>query len=225
MTFRKPQLIPLLFIIGATALLCTLGGWQLQRLAWKEGLIATITQAQAEPALVSLPRDMNGLDYRKISLGGHFIKDKELRMVAQPRGGQPGFSQVMPFVLSDGRVILVNRGWVLAHWEDKQALPTKVEGVIRPMRPKRTFTPDNQPENNLWFFEDAETMGKAVDKQLVPMIIEATGERKKDVYPVPSDGKISLRNDHLGYAIIWFSLAVIGLVMFVFYHRESEKHT
>ena len=53
MKFRRPQFIPLAFIIGTTLLLVSLGLWQAQRLVWKNNLIARIETAQAEPALTA----------------------------------------------------------------------------------------------------------------------------------------------------------------------------
>jgi surfeit locus 1 family protein len=67
-------------------------------------------------------------------------------------------------------------------------------------------------------------MSKTVGVELTPIIVEAVGEAQKNIYPTPSDGKISLRNDHLNYAITWFSLALIGLVMFAIYHRQPKAN-
>lgn len=39
--------------------------------------------------------------------------------------------------------------------------------------------------------------------------------------PVPSDGTIRLRNDHLSYIITWYGIALGILVIFVVYHRKK----
>ena len=222
MQFRKPELIPLLFMTFATVLLSGLGAWQLQRLQWKNTEIAKIEAAQQLPMLGNLPQDLSGLEYRHVVLIGTYLHDKTMHMVGHPQGAGQGFYIVTPFKLEDdGRIIIVNRGFSPANMETKpEGLQTLV-GIIRPERPKRYFSPENQPAKNVWFYEDTNAMSQATGIALTPLIVEAIGATEKDVYPAPHDGKISLRNDHLNYAITWFSLALIGIVMFAFYQRKS----
>lgn len=220
MRFRKPEPIPLLFIIAATVTLAALGGWQVQRLAWKNSLIHTVAEAQSEPALGGLPQELAGLDYRRVALTGRYLHDKTLRKAGGIQGEGPGFFLLTPFILEDdGRAILINRGFSPADKDLRPEGTLTVAGVIRPAREKRFFSPENKPGDNLWFHEDIAAMSQATQLDLLPMVVEATGAREKGVYPVPSDGTISLRNDHLGYALSWFLLALIGLVMFGIYHR------
>lgn len=224
MRFKKPQLVPLLFIIITFSTLCTLGVWQIQRLQWKETMIASVEYGQSLPVLGNLPQDIHNLDYRKTLLTGTFVHDKSLHVVGRPKNTKPGFFILTPFTLEDdGRTILVNRGYSLKDRESKPEGVQTVEGIIRPARLKRRFAPDNQPDKNLWFHEDMDAMSKATGLELTPIIVEAVGKSQPDVYPTPSDGKISLRNDHLNYAITWFALAIISLVMFAIYHRKPAQ--
>ena len=221
MQFRKPELIPLIFIIFAVTLLTGLGMWQLQRLAWKNAEIQKIQVAQAMSVLGTLPQELDGLDYRRVILTGTFIHDKTMHMVGHPQGAGDGFYIVTPFKLEDdGRIIIINRGFSPKDMESKPEGLQTVAGIIRPARMKRYFSPENQPEKNVWFYEDISAMSKTTSLELTPLIVEAVGEAQKDVYPMPHDGKISLRNDHFNYAITWFGLAIIGVVMFAFYQRK-----
>jgi len=220
MTFRKPEPIPLLFIICATLLLGGLGLWQVERLQWKQALVTEIENAQKEPVLSSY----SNRPYRMLRLRGSFISDTPIRLVGRPQWEQGnGYFMLYPFKFSDGKRILVNVGWAPGDWNGSLKGPHLVYGVLRPAHGKRPFSPENHPEKNVWFYEDIDAMSKALDVPLHDMVLEAVGEKVPGVYPVPSDGKISLRNDHLGYAITWFSLMIIGLVMFALYHRTSEK--
>src|SRR5258706_16463501 len=85
MQFRKPETIPLLFIIGAVALLGSLGFWQLERLEWKNGLIAASEAAQNLPVLTHLPKDITGLTYRNVRFSGGFHHKKALHMMICPQ--------------------------------------------------------------------------------------------------------------------------------------------
>jgi surfeit locus 1 family protein len=222
--FRKPQLVPLLFIIGAVALLTSLGVWQLERLQWKNGIIAHIQAAQAAPALGTLPQDVTGLDYRNVALTGSFINDKTMHVVGSMQGSENGFSIVTPFRLEDdGRIVLVNRGFSPVGKESKPEGEQTVRGIIRPLYHKRMFSPENRPDKNIWFYEDIPAMAQFTGLALSPVVIQVVGQRQAGVYPIPGDGSLLIRNDHLSYAITWLSLAVIAIVMFGFYHRKPEE--
>jgi surfeit locus 1 family protein len=222
MSFRRPQIFPIVFIISATLLLGGMGTWQVMRLGWKNDMIAHIEAAQNKPILTQLPAQEDVL-YRHVKLAGTFDHSKTLYFVGQPRAGQPGFQLETPFKLAvGGGVVMVSRGWSPRGKEIKPQGKQVIEGVIRPLREKRAFTPENRADINLYFYEDKAAMAAAVGvSQLAPYVIEQTGPIVPDTFPIASNGKISLRNDHLGYAITWFTLAFAGIIMFVLYHREK----
>jgi surfeit locus 1 family protein len=218
--FRKPQLIPLLFIIAATIIMATLGTWQVERLQWKNALVKQIEQVQNLPALQALPADLTGLEYRKVTLSGTFKYEKVLHLIGRQKGNFPGFFMLTPFELEDKRIILINRGFSPKDKESKPEGIQTIEGVIRPAREKRFFAPDNVPEKNVWFYEDMPAMTQSTGLSITPIIVEQVGVEKRSEFPIPGDGKVNLRNDHLGYAITWFATALIGLIMFGFYYRK-----
>ncbi len=221
--FRKPQLIPLLFIIFATITLTYLGTWQLLRLEWKNGLIKEIAQAQSMPPLQSLPQNIENLEYRRVILRGKFNHEKSLHMIGRQRGNFPGYFIVTPFTVeNDGRTILVNRGFAPPGKESRPEGIQTIEGIIRPARTKRFFAPENLPEKNVWFYENIPAMSQASGISLSPLVIEETGKEQSGVFPIVGDGKINLQNDHLGYAITWFATAISGIVMFAFYYRKAK---
>ena len=194
-------------------LLLALGSWQLQRLAWKEGLAEQINAAQTQPALGTLPDDsaaLQKLAYRRVALTGHWIVDKhELRVVGRESGG---YVWLLPFKLDDSdQVVLVSIGWMRNDISPPPGWPfvrtTTITGTLRPPRPKRMFSPDNFPQKNVWFTEDIPAMERATGQRLLPMVVE-------------TQAMPPLRNDHLGYAITWYLLAGICLGMFGIAHRE-----
>ncbi len=224
MKFRKPEPVPLLFLAATLALLLSLGAWQVQRLQWKNALIADIQSAQALPPLTILPASVEELDYRHVMLTGRFHYDKAMQAIGPAPGVTgvigTGFHLLTPFTLEDGRTILVNRGWAPSGRETHPEGLQTVHGIIRPLRPKALFAPENRPDRNIWFYDNLPAMEDHTGLKLTPIIVQAVAPMEKGVYPIPSDGKIVLRNDHRNYAITWFSLAVIALVMFAFYHRK-----
>ncbi len=223
MQFRKLELIPTLFFISAFVLMCTLGTWQLQRLAWKEGIMTEVEKVQSQPALASLPQEINDLTYHKVMLTGKFLYDHTFHLIGRQQGVDMGFYLLTPLELDDdGRIILVNRGFSPLGKESKPEGLVTVEGSLRPVREKRYFVPENMPEKNVWTHEDLNKIGELIGKKPLPLIVEAIGKEEKDVFPIPSDGTVIFRNDHLGYALTWYALALVSIVMFGTYYRKKK---
>lgn len=232
MCFRKPELIPLLFLFGTVTLTSGLGIWQVQRLQWKNALIARIEAAQAQPPLTQLPASAEDLEFRRIALQGRFLFDKELHLGAKYHEKQVGYHLLTPFAPTGHKdaTLLVDRGWVPADKKEPGKRPksviqksTQVIAVLLTPEKKRLFSPDNAPDRNLWFYEDIPVMEQATGLPLYPLVAVEVGQAEKDVLPIPGEGRFILRNDHLSYAITWFSLSLIALVMFVLYHRVPEE--
>lgn len=211
---KKPALVPLLFIITATLLLTGLGLWQLERLHRKEALIARIEAAQAESVVTALPDNpaaSAALEYRHALLSGRLMTGKGLRFIGRKSSG---YVWLVPMELTQGGAVLVSFGWLPEGEEPQTQAQASIEimqGILRPLRQRRMFSPDNQPARNLWFTEDLAPMQEATGLTLLPLVLEA------DALP-------TLRNDHLGYALTWFALALAGIVMFLIYHREPTTH-
>ncbi|MDX2074639.1 MAG: SURF1 family protein [Alphaproteobacteria bacterium] len=222
MQFRKLELLPTLFFIASFVVLCALGTWQLQRLAWKESIIAASEARRHLPILAGLPEDTGDLVYRKAALTGRFLYDHTIHLIGRQQGMNVGYYMVTPFALDDdGRVILVNRGFSPLGKETKPAGLVTVSGVFRPLRQKRYFAPENVPEKNIWTYEDLDKIGEMVGQRPLPLVLEVIGQQEKNVFPIPDDGKIIFQNNHLGYAITWFALAVTSVVMFGAYYRKK----
>lgn len=208
--FSKPTLIPTLFIVVATLLMVSLGAWQLHRLSVKEQLLSDITSAETLPAVASVPADAGEaerLQYRKGVFTGHYLPGKMLNLVGQKSSG---YVRLVPLQLEDSdEVILVSLGWFAEKAEVNIPQGTAVAtGVLRKPFPLRTFSPENDPERNLWFWEDMPLIEQTLGVKLAPLVLD-TGMVARP------------RNDHLGYAITWFVLAGVGLVMFALYHRKK----
>jgi surfeit locus 1 family protein len=80
----------------------------------------------------------------------------------------------------------------------------------------------HQPEKNIWFGRDVAAMADSAKiTNVIPVMVDIVGEQDAKRLPVPSDGTIRLRNDHLSYIITWYGIALGILVIFVVYHRKK----
>lgn len=230
-TFR-PRLAPSLAALFGIIVLLGLGTWQLQRLEWKEGLIAAYQARRAAPP-IPLPdpiADPAALDNRPVRLRGRFLNDRELYLGARSYKGQVGFHVVTPFRLDDGRSVLVDRGWVPPDRRDPATRPqgqlagtVEVTGLARVggWRGSDMFRPANQPEQNHWLWYDLPAMAAraGLDDAITAVYVAAAPRALPGGLPIGVLPGVSLRNDHLQYAITWYTLAAALLVIY-FLHQS-----
>lgn len=230
----QPTFWPTVFAVVGVTLLVGLGIWQVERLAWKRGLIADRAAAMAAPAMehagaVELPRD----EFRHISLTGTYLHDREMYLVAtSKRAGALGYDVVTPLRLGDGSVVLINRGWVPRERKDPATRrdgltkgTVTVTGLIRRGGRRNWLTPDNDPAKNIWFDVAFDQMAAHARLQHVRHFVVEAGpkENPPGVYPIGGQSRTALPNNHLQYAITWFALAVaLTVIYFVYHYRRPE---
>lgn len=232
--YVRPTPLAWFFFLGAFATTVGLGTWQVQRLAWKEGLIAEIEAAKQEAPLTAqdLPNDEAALkekNFWPVTLTGTWNHEIEYHLAPRYYKSQLGYHLVQPLELTDKRIVFINRGWVPAAKKDISTRPHsigvgrgKVEGLLRVGSERNPFTPENQMEKNVWFGRDVKAMADFYEvKNVLPAMVDAVGPQDKDTLPIPSDGHIKLHNQHLSYIITWYGIALAVLVIFILAHRKK----
>ncbi|MFM9843421.1 MAG: SURF1 family protein [Dongiaceae bacterium] len=237
MPFR-PTFWPTLFTVPALILLLGLGSWQVQRLFEKAAVIAE-RESRIAAAPVELPAPgaaaieaLAPLEFRRAVASGEFRHDKELYVAARTMRGNVGYQIVTPLRLSSGGTLLVNRGWVPEAQKDparraegQAAGLVTVDGAIRLPGHQNWLQPDNEPQNNMWFWLDLPAMAAQAGipaAELVPVFLEAGPAANPGGIPIGGQTKVTLPNDHLQYAITWYILAVALAVIYVVYHRRLK---
>jgi surfeit locus 1 family protein len=150
------------------------------------------------------------MEFRRLALTGSFDHDKEVFMTGRTYEGNAGFHIVTPFTLTDGRIILVNRGWVSESYRapEKRKFSliegeTGIEAIIRFPGKKGYFVPENEPENGFWFTlvpaQIVEHLG--LDGQAETAVYAAALRTSDEIrLPIGARTETNLRNSHLGYA-------------------------
>lgn len=225
-----------LTVFVATLLLLALGSWQLQRLAWKEALIADREAGLAlEP--VPLP-DMfetaaaaESYDFRIVTLDGVFRHDLEQTFGARARANVLGHHVLTPLITESGKAVLVDRGWVPADKVHPASRPkgqlegeVSLSGIARYRAADRPglFTPDNDPEQRRWYHYDLDAMEAALGIALVPLVIEADDRANPGGLPIGGRTLIRPANNHLQYAVTWYGLAVVLIGVYIVYRRQHR---
>ena len=233
----RVALWPTVIALPAFVALLALGTWQVDRAAWKRELIAERTTAIAGP-VTALPRDREALDklgFRRVSVSGEFLHDKELLLAnrhlylaVQLQMSRAGYHVLTPFRMADGGgLILVNRGWIpLARQDPSSRLagqidgPTTVEGFTRRPASASMFAPHNDRATGTWYWVDLAAMGDALGLTLLPIVIEAGEAANPGGLPLGGQTRVDLPDNHLPYAFVWYALAVALAVIYVLYHRR-----
>jgi surfeit locus 1 family protein len=235
----KRRIATVITLAVAFVILISLGTWQVERLHWKEGLIAEIEARRTAPpisatqALDDVARDVD-VDYRAITLSGHFDHTKERYFLAT-NDGEPGFYVYTPLTLADGKIVFVNRGFVPEELKDPaKRQPGEVAGdvtVTGLARAKLTakpsfMVPDNEPAKNLFFWKDMNAMASSagLDKQnVLPFFVDAGAAPNPGGYPVGNVTQIDLPNNHLSYAVTWYGLAAALVVIAALAMRRKAR--
>jgi surfeit locus 1 family protein len=221
----KGLLVPALLVF---ALLIGLGVWQIQRKAWKEGLIASVTARvaappQALPVASAWPALLQSNDeYRRFRLSVTFDNSQEALVFAAATGFRPdvsgpGYWVFTPAHLTDGGLVMVNRGFVPDGRQDPKSRPDgqisgpmEIVGAMRWPDVPNWFTPNDEPAHNLWFSRDPAAIAAAKGLgPVAPFYIEQEAPAPPGGLPQPGGLVVTLPDNHLQYALTWFGLAAV----------------
>ena len=225
------------FCLVGIAILFALGTWQLERLYWKEALIAEIdSRIHAEPidlaALKTRFAAGEPIDYTPVTVTGRFLNEHE-RYLFSTFEGQAGWNVYAPLRLEDGDVVFVNRGFVPYDRADPATRPDSlpegeqaITGLARlPLDAKPGFlVPENEPAKNQYYWKDLAAMTAAAGVEgetVLPLFVDAGPNANPAKLPVGGVTNVDLPNNHLQYVVTWYGLALaLAAVSGVFLWRR-----
>lgn len=218
--FFSPRLWPTLLTLIFLPVLLGLGAWQVQRLHWKRELIATIDQHIHQAPIAVPVANAAEADYQPATASGTYLHDRELFVIAtEQKSGQGGYHVLTPLQLTDGQILLVDRGWIpYASKSSGFARPmgvVQMQGILRLPKSSGFLQPANDPAKSFWYSVDLQAMAAAARiPAFLPYVLEADAAPNEGGYPVGGQTRLSLPNDHFSYAVTWYSLAAILLIIY-----------
>lgn len=205
--------LPLITGLIGTAILVSLGVWQIQRLDRKQTVLAQI-ESRIDGDSRPLPETgMPDRDrYQPVALSGR-IDTGELYVLVSRKQVGAGYLVISPFVTEDGRRILVDRGFIAVEDRDiaRMGGERQILGNLHWPDDRTSSTPDNDVAGNTWFARDIDAMSQALNTEPLLVIVRNISPADPGVTPLPVDTS-GIPNDHLQYAITWFSLAAVWLI-------------
>ena len=217
MALQKPPVMASIFTFIGFAILMTLGTWQMQRLAWKEDLLAQIEAAyEAEPAPMGYTDITKDAHLTRTKVTGTYNHAQSFLLIPRTQDGAVGAHILTPLALQGGGYVLVNRGWI-AQGQNEYAQPAGRQtliGLLRMPDAPNAFTPENIPAEGVWYYPDLEAIQSLLGlDRLAPIVLYAESSTGDD-FPIGHNQRPSPNNNHLGYALFWYSLGLALLVVF-----------
>lgn len=209
-------------------LLCGLGVWQLERLGWKEKLIATLNaRVGAEPQALPVSPERAVDEFRRVRVRVQFGQDNQALVYTPGSALRPDVPGAGYWVMAPGNsergTVVVNRGYVAPDARGNVGAPpsgaVEIVGALRWPDEGGAFTPRDEPTNNVWYRRDPAAIASAKNWGAVaPFYIE---QESPQLAGAPKAGPlvVKLPNKHLQYAITWFGLAAALAGVFLVWLR------
>jgi len=226
-----------LLVVAAIITMVNLGFWQLRRLDDRQAFNADVEASYDQPPLSlddvveelveSTPSD---LEWRPVEVSGTYLPDETVFVVNRSQGGRAGRNVVVPLLLDDGRILLVNRGFVpLA--DDPPAVPgtvgstVEVTGRVRPSQQRGLGQLTDPADGDLVEVQriDLDRLAPQLPGDVVPFYVDLSSSSppERTPYPEPVAAPRLGEGNHLSYAVQWFVFATAVAIGWVLAVRRS----
>lgn len=209
------------------SILIGLGLWQLERKKWKEGLIAALAErVVAAPIELPLPVQWSALtsssdEFRRVRMRVTFSADTRPAWLYTGASAlrddvkSAGYFVFAPARLADGRQVVVNRGFAPDRTAPLAEGSFEITGYLRWPEAPGWFVSPHDSSGETWLIREPQGMAAARGWGAVaPFYVDMEASVPTVGLPRPGPLKVTLKNDHLNYALTWFSLAVVLACIF-----------
>ena len=210
-----------IFVFFSIIIFCLLGTWQVYRLQWKLDLISEINSGlNSELVFYSKTKIKN---YQKVKFNGVFDFEKQVYLYSLNNKGTPGYDVITPIKMNSNEIVLVNRGWIKKDVRDNKSINNInskfFEGILKKITKPNPFKPENDIKNNIWYSLKLEDLERFTGYKLNNFVLYLQDNqnnlvKNKIVSP-------DLPNNHLKYAITWYSVALSILLYFLYFRKKQ----
>tara|TARA_Y100000992_G_scaffold299242_1_gene265721 strand:+ start:679 stop:1332 length:654 start_codon:yes stop_codon:yes gene_type:complete len=210
-----------IFVFFSILIFCSLGTWQIYRLQWKLNLINEIENGlKAEPVIYSRTNIKN---YQRIKVSGKLSIEKQIFLYSLNENGVPGFDIITPLTTRANEIILINRGWVKKNLRNNEKINdlniVDFNGILKKITKSNPFKPKNDLIKNIWYTMDINDLQSHMGYKLDKYILFIQDDYNKLI--TPKKVEADLPNNHLKYALTWYSIALSILLYFLYFRRKE----
>ncbi|MCV6825250.1 MULTISPECIES: SURF1 family protein [Halocynthiibacter] len=223
---NRKYILPLIFGIVGTLILCSLGFWQLDRLDEKTEELAKIDATiLADPVSVPEVPNEDRDQYLPVKAAGT-VGPREITVLASVQKIGAGYRIISEFTLENGRRILLDRGFVAIPAKDapRPVVAAEITGNLLWPDEMQSSTPPPDLDAGVWFGRDIPAMAKALDTEPVLLVQRSSTEPNLVTTPFPVDSS-GIPNRHLEYVLTWFGLAIVWFGMTAFFLWRIRQRT
>ena len=210
--------------------LLLLGYWQTQRLEWKTNIINSV-EKNYMLKLEKFPFE-GGIDkefeFMQVELKGFFIKEKLMYFFKSNLNGMSGFEIVLPLKTEDAKYVYVILGWIPYDFKEKFNLEFIdankefiVNGALIYSKERKPLIPDNEYSASIWYLLNTDEMDNFHKIESSAYILKITDQNKFENLLIEFEPS-NIRNNHLQYAVTWFLLSIVILIMYIYYIRQGN---
>jgi cytochrome oxidase assembly protein ShyY1 len=239
-----------IFTLVMVAAFVALGTWQLQRRVEKQALIARLQERlAAAPAPLPAPSQWRALtpagdEFRRVSFAATYAPLPDAMVysagsaVREDVSG-PGAWAFLPARLPGGETVVVNTGFVQNTMQDRAqqdraagrlvtGQPATLTGYIRFPEGAGALTPPEDVARRLWFTRDHLAMARSLGwgeggTGVAPFYIDLEQPAPDSGIPKPGPLSVRLKDEHLQYAVTWFTLAFAVVIAFGAWWRGQRR--
>lgn len=222
----------LLVVVGIVAMV-NLGFWQLRRLDQRREFNATVearydTTPVAIDSVLTPNADPHDLEWRPVTARGVYLPDETVHVVNRSQNGRAGDNVVVPLDLGDGRLLLVNRGFVPLGVDVPPPPQGEIElvGRLRPSQERRLGQLSDPGDGRLTEVQrvDIARLQEQLDGEVLDMYVDLAESDPADSPVVEPVAVPDLsEGSHLSYAVQWFIFSICVAVGWVLAVRHSAR--
>lgn len=246
-TPRRPGIIGFgIATLVIVATLLSLGFWQLQRRGEKHALIAALDARLAEePVALPSPERWPAMsaatdEFRRVTFTATYKPQPDAMVYSSGSGVRPDVPGAvtwafLPAALPSGATVVINTGFVQNTMQDRAqqdrvvknlvtGAPVAMTGYLRYPEKAGTLTPHDDVAKRLWFNRDQRAMASALGwGDVAPFYVDLESPVPANGIPKPGPLVVRLKDDHMQYAITWFSLAAAVVIAFGVWTRGQKR--
>lgn len=210
--------ISYIFVVLSIVILFFLGTWQIIRSNEKNEFLSKVNKSLKEPPVHLDNFDNNGIIYSKIKLSGKFLNNKNVFLYGNRNLSKykNGYYLLSPFQSNTGKIFLVLRGWVADQEIIKNSeIIEEVTFLVMKGEKETIFVPKNDIKNNIWFTIDINLASQLLDVNMLNfyLIQIENSNLPYKIKPVSIENLLMIRNNHIEYAVTWYCLALILIII------------
>ncbi len=222
-----------LLVVAGIITMVNLGFWQLGRLDERQAFNERIEQRYDEPPeplddLLSPGIDTDDVEWRPVTASGTYLPEQLILIANRSQNGRAGLNVVVPMQLDDGRILLVNRGFIPLAEEaapDVPATEVTIVARLRESQQRRLGQLSDPAEGDLEIAQriDIDRLSEQLPGEVVPVYVDLIESNPPETggWPEPVATPSLGEGNHLSYAVQWFIFSTAVAVGWVLAVRRS----